>query len=119
MSSKTFTISKAYVLSAIKKDGSRVYYDTDAHSGGYPYWSPGGYTLKQFHELDKIPTFKADDYMRREVTSIEVLEVKYQARVVQSTEVVSEVKAKAMIEIAKIEKELARKIAALEGMGNV
>jgi hypothetical protein len=44
-----------------------------------------------------------------------VLEVKHQAKIVQTTEIVSEAKAKAMAEIAKIEKELAHKIAMLEG----
>jgi hypothetical protein len=53
--------------------------------------------------------------MRNDVTAIEVLEVKMQAKVVESTELVSEAKAKAIAEIAKIEKELARKIAMLEG----
>lgn len=119
MSAKTFTIRKAYVLSAINKAGQRVYYDTDAHSGGYPYWSTSSYSPKQFESLDKIPTFTSTDYMRRDVVSIEVLEVKQQAKVVQTTEIVSEAKAKAMAEIAKIEKELARKVAALEGMKNV
>lgn len=113
---KTFTISKAYVLSAIKKDGSRVYYDTDPHSGGYPYWGTD-YNGRRpsFDTLDKIPTFSGTDYMRKEVVSIEVLEVKIQAKVVESTEIVSEARAKAMAEIAKIEKELAHKIAMLEG----
>jgi hypothetical protein len=119
MSATTFTIRKAYVLSAINKAGQRVYYDTDAHSGGYPYWSTSSYSPKQFESLDKIPTFTATDYMRRDVVSIEVLEVKQQAKVVQTTEIVSVAKARAMAEIAKIEKELARKVAALEGMSNV
>jgi hypothetical protein len=54
--------------------------------------------------------------MRRDVTSIEVIEVKIQAKVVQTTEIVSEAKAKAMAEIDKIQKELTRKISQLEGM---
>jgi hypothetical protein len=112
----TFTIKKAYTLSAIDKAGKRVYYDTDAHSGGYPYWSPYLNQHKTWDTLDKIPTFSSTDYMRREVVSIEVLEVKVQAKVVQTTEIVSEAKAKAMAEIDKIQKELARKIAQLEGM---
>jgi hypothetical protein len=111
---KTFTIRKAYQLSAIDKAGKRVYYDTDAHSGGYPYWSTY-HNDRTFESLDKIPTFSGTDYMRREVTRIEILEVKISAKVVQTTEIVSEAKAKAMAEIAKIEKELARKIAMLEG----
>ena len=111
----TFTIRKAYVLSAINKAGQRVFYDTDAHSGGYPYWSTSNYSLRQFESLDKIPTFTATDYMRKEVTRIEVLEVKQQAKIVESTELVSEARAKAMAEIAKIEQELARKVAMLEG----
>ena len=119
MSSKTFTIRKAYALSAINKAGQRVYYDTDSHSGGYPYWSTSDYGIKQFASLDKIPTFSSTDYMRRDVVSLEVLEVKIQATVVQTTEIVSEARAKAMAEIAKIEKELALKVAALEGMKNV
>jgi len=115
MSIKTFTISKTYLLSAIDKAGQRVYYDTDAHSGGYPYWSIYATSAKRFETLEKIPTFSGTDYMRRDVVSIEVLEVKMQAKVIQTTEIVSEAKAKAMAEIAKIEKELARKIAMLEG----
>jgi hypothetical protein len=115
----TFTIKKAYALSAIDKAGKRVYYDTDSHSGGYPYWSPYFGSHKTWETLDKVPTFSGTDYMRKEVTRIEVLEVKHQAKIVQTTEIVSEAKAKAMAEIAKIEKELARKVAALEGMTNV
>lgn len=116
MSSKTFTIQKTYILSALKKTGERVYFDTDDHSGGYPYWSTFPSSAKKFDTLEKIPTIGPKDYMRNDVTAIEVLEVKMQAKVVESTELVSEAKAKAMAEIAKIEKELARKISMLEGM---
>jgi hypothetical protein len=112
----TFTIKRAYALSAIDKAGKRVYYDTDSHSGGYPYWSPFFNQHKSWESLDKIPTFSSTDYMRRDVTSIEVLEVKVQAKVVQTTEIVSEARAKAMAEISKIERELAQKIASLEGV---
>jgi hypothetical protein len=111
----TFTIKKAYALSAIDKAGKRVYYDTDSHSGGYPYWSPWLNQHKTWDALDKIPTFSSTDYMRQDVVSIEVLEVEIQARVVQTTEIVSEVRAKAMAEIAKLELELRRKVAMLEG----
>ena len=111
----TFTIKRAYALSAIDKAGKRVYYDTDSHSGGYPYWSPWLDQHKTWDELDKIPTFSSTDYMRQDVVSIEVLEVEIQARVVQTTEIVSEVRAKAMAEIAKLELELRRKVAMLEG----
>ena len=116
MSATSFTIRKAYVLSAIKKDGSRVYYDTDAHSGGYPYWSTWASIHKEFPSLDKVPTIGPKDYMRNDVISIEVLEVTYRAKVIQSTELVSEARAKAEAEIAKIQKELAQKIAMLEGV---
>jgi hypothetical protein len=112
----TFTIKKAYALSAIDKAGKRVYYDTDAHSGGYPYWSSYFNQHKTWESLDKVPTFSGADYMRSEVTSIEVLEVEVQAKVVESTELVSEAKAKAMIEIERIQQELRKKVAALEGM---
>ena len=112
----TFTIKKAYALSAIDKVGKRVYYDTDSHSGGYPYWSPRLNQHKTWDELDKIPTFSSTDYMRTDVVSIEVLEVEIQARVVSTTEIVSEVRAKAMAEIAKLELELNRKVALLEGV---
>jgi len=111
----TFTIKKAYALSAIDKAGKRVYYDTDSHSGGYPYWSPYFGSHKTWESLDKIPTFSGTDYMRRDVVSIEVLEIKVQAKVVSTTEIVSEARAKAMAEIAKIEQELRRKVAMLEG----
>ena len=112
----TFTIKKAFALSAIDKAGKRVYYDTDAHSGGYPYWSPYFNQFKTWDTLDKVPVMGGEDYMRREVTSIEVVEVKVQAKVVQTTEIVSEARAKAEAEIAKIQKELARKIAQLENV---
>jgi hypothetical protein len=111
----TFTIKKAYALSAIDKAGKRVYFDTDSHSGGYPYWSPYFAQDKTWESLDKIPTFTSTDYMRRDVVSIEVLEVETQARVVQTTEIVSEARARAMAEIAKLEQELRRKVALLEG----
>ena len=112
--SKTFTIGKTYVLSAINKLGQRVYYDTDAHPGGWPYWSTYADSAKKFDVLDKIPTLKNDDYMRREMVTIEVLEVKLQARVIESTELVSEARDKAEAEIAKIQKELDRKLALLK-----
>jgi hypothetical protein len=112
----TFTIKRAYALSAIDKAGKRVYYDTDSHSGGYPYWSPWLDQHKTWDELDKIPTFSSTDYMRTDVVSIEVLEVEIQARVVSTTEIVSEVRAKAMAEIAKLEAELNRKVSMLEGV---
>jgi hypothetical protein len=111
----TFTIKKAYALSAIDKAGKRVYYDTDSHSGGYPYWSPWLDQHKTWKSLGEIPTFSSTDYMRKDVTAIEVLEVKIQAKVVSTTEIVSEVRAKAMAEIAKLELELRRKVAMLEG----
>jgi hypothetical protein len=116
MSDKTFTIKKAYALSAIDKAGQRVYYDTDSHSGGYPYWSTSDYNLRQFASLDKVPTFSGTDYMRRDVVSIEVLEVEIQARVVQTTEIMSEARARAEAEITEIRKELARKLARLENV---
>jgi hypothetical protein len=111
----TFTIKSAYALSAIDKAGKRVYYDTDSHSGGYPYWSPWLNQHKTWDALDKIPTFSSTDYMRQDVVSIEVLEIEIQARVVSTTEIVSEVRAKAMAEIEKLELELRRKVALLEG----
>jgi hypothetical protein len=112
----TFTIKKAYALSAIDKTGKRVYYDTDSHSGGYPYWSTSDYDIEQFDSLDEIPTFSGTDYMRRNVVSIEVLEIKLQAKVVQTTEIMSEARAKAEAEITEIRKELARKLARLENV---
>lgn len=112
----TFTIKKAYALSAIDKAGKRVYYDTDSHSGGYPYWSPFFNQFKTWDSLDKVPVQGGESYMRRDVTTIEVIEVEVRAKVVSTTEIVSEARAKAEAEIAKIQKELARKIAQLEGM---
>jgi hypothetical protein len=114
--STEFTIKKTYALSAIDKAGERVYYDTDAHSGGYPYWSPWLNQHKTFDSLDKIPTFSSTDYMRRDVVSIQVLEVEIRAQVVQTTELVSEAKARAMAEIERIQQDLDKKVAALEGM---
>jgi hypothetical protein len=116
MSTKTFTIRKAYVLSAINKKGERVYYDTDSHSGGYPYWSTFTSIRKEFASLDKVPVIKPTDYMYKDVNTIEVLEVTHRAKVIQTTELVSEARAKAEAEIAKIQKELAQKIAMLEGV---
>lgn len=116
MSKETsFTIKKAYMLTAINKAGERVYYDIDSHSGGYPYWSTYYTDSRSYDSLTKIPTIGPRDYMRNDVARIEVLEVNIQAKIVQTTEMVSEARAKAMAEIAKIEAELSRKIALLEG----
>ena len=112
----TFTIKKAYVLSAINKKGERVYYDTDSHSGGWPYWSTWTSIKQEFASLDKVPVIKPTDYMYKEVNTIEVLEVTHKAKVIQTTDLVSEARAKAEAEIAKIQKELAQKIAMLEGV---
>lgn len=115
MSQKTFTISTGYMLSAIRKDGLRVYYDIDS-STGYPWWSTYAESAKKFQDITKIPTFKGTDYMRTDIVGIEVLKVEVRAKVVESTELVSGVKAKAMAEIAAIQKELSDKIAKLESM---
>jgi hypothetical protein len=110
------TISKRYGISAIRFDGTRAFYDTDEHSGGWPYWSPVLNQHKTWPTLDQVPTIKGEDYLRREVTSIEIIEVTISAKVVQTTEIVSEARAKAEAEIAKIKKDLAHKIALLEGV---
>ena len=115
MSTETFTIKKSYQLSAVKADGARVWWDTDSHSGGYPYWSTW-HNTRTFDSLDKIPTLGEDDYMRRDVVKLEILEVELVARVVDSTEIVSAAKAKAMIEIQAIRQELEKKLSLLEGM---
>ena len=116
MSQKTFTISTEYMLSAINKNGTRVYYAIDDQSAGYPWWSEYVSMTRKFQDITKIPTFKGTDYMRTDVVSIEVLKVDLRAKIIGTTEIVSEVKANAMAEIDKIQKELARKIATLEGM---
>ena len=113
MSTDTFTIKKAFQLSAITKGGARVYYDTDSHSGGYPYWSTWHNNVT-FNTLDKIPTFGPTDYMRNDIVRIEVLELTIKAKIVSSTELVSDARARAMAEIDKIQKDLAHKIAVLE-----
>lgn len=112
----TFTIKKAYALSAIDKTGKRVYYDVDSYSGGYPYWSSSFNQWKTWDSLDKVPTLDSESYMRNDVTKIEIIDVEIRARVVQTTELISEAKAKYMAEIAKIEEELARKISALKSL---
>lgn len=113
--SKTFTIKKSYQLSAVKADGTRVWWDTDSHSGGYPYWSTW-HNNRTFDSLDKIPVLGGEDYMRKDVILIEVLEVEITGRVVDSTEIVSVAKAKAMAEIEAIQKTLLQKLALLEDM---
>ncbi len=116
MTQKTFTLRSAFILSGIKKDGTRVFYDTDSHSGGYPYWSNYCSSNKEFASLDKVPTIGPKDYMRNDVVTIEVLEVTHRAKIISSTELVSVAKAKAMAEVEQIQKELAKKIAMLEGL---
>lgn len=116
MSAKSFTIRKTYALSAINKEGKRVYYGTDQHSGGWPYWSiyPSG--RKEFDTLDEIPVIDPKHFLYNQVTSIEVLEISYNAKVIRTTELVSEARAKAEAEIAKIQKELEQKISLLESV---
>lgn len=116
MSNDAFVLQKFYILSAIDKSGKRVYYDTDSHSGGYPYWSSFFRSIKIFESLESVPVLSPNDYMRNSVTRIEVLEVEVNAKVVNCEEMISEAKRKAMAEVAKIEQELERKIAALKDM---
>ena len=116
MSQKTFNLHNAFLLSGIQKDGTRVYYDTDDHSGGYPYWTNYSGKRKEFKSLDKIPIIGPKDYMYNDVVAIEVIEVTHCAKIISSTELVSVAKANAMAEIEKIQKELADKIAKLKGM---
>lgn len=112
----TFVIKKAYLLSAINKKGQRVYYCVDRHSGGWPYWG-SDFNAEEFSSLDRIPTVGgSDSYLQKEVVATEVLEVTHRARVVSTTEIVSKARAQAMAEIARIEKELSEKVAALEGI---
>ena len=116
MTDKTFVISKKYRLSGIyKEDGARVYYDTDSHSGGYPYWSSFG-QYKEFNSLDKVPTLKADDPMLQQVTSVEVLEVTTSARVISKEEMISDAKAKVISKIQQLQSDLDKEIAALENI---
>ncbi len=114
MSTKTLTLTKYYILSAIDTTGERVYFDIDYNSGGYHYWSKSETGCKKFYSLDKIPTLKGDDYTNSNIVRIEVLEVLLQAKIVESTEMISDARAIAMAEIDKIKQELARKIALLE-----
>lgn len=116
MTQKTFTIETSYALSGIKQDGTRVYYDIDSHSGGYPYWSTYASNAKKFKDLTKVPTLAKKDYLRTEVVKLEIIKVSLCATVVESTDLVSAAAVKAMAEIDQIKKDLACKIAALEGM---
>lgn len=111
-----FTIKEVYLLSAIDKKGERVYFAIDQHSGGYPYWSTYVSSAAEFKSLTQIPDIGRTDYMRNGVTCIDVLKVVHQATVVESTEIISRAKAKALAEIEKIQKDLASKIAAIESM---
>lgn len=112
----TFVIKTAYALSAIDHDGNRVYYYIDNYSGGYPYWSSYPENFKNWESLDEVPIIGHKDNMRQQVTKIEVIRVEVQAKVVSTTEIVSEAKAKAMAEIAKIQKDLEERIAKVENM---
>lgn len=113
---EAFLINKTYQLSGVKPDDSRVYYDTDYHSGGYPYWTDSSKRAKTFDVLDKVPSVRGDDYMVTGMKAIEVLEVTTYAKVISTSDLVSVARAKAEVEIAEIEKQLAAKIAALKGI---
>ncbi len=117
MSQNKFTIRKVYICSAINKAGERVYYATDPTSGGYPFWIAHSQIAEEWLSLDKVPVIGPEDYMdymRNTVTKIEILEVEHRAKVVRSTDMISDARAMAEAEIAKIQEELNRKIAALK-----
>lgn len=112
MSSDKFTIKKAFQLTAIDLSGDRVYYDIDAHSGGYPFWGVQ-HNDRTYETLDKVPVIGPNDYMRKKVTRIEILEIEIQARVISVVDLIEDARARAMAEIDKIQKELETKVAAL------
>lgn len=113
---KSFIIKTTHLLSAINKWGIRVYYAIDHHSGGYPFWSDWVSSAQEFDVLEKIPVIGPNDYMRNNITTIEVLHVDLQVTVLDSVELVSVAKAKAMAEIEEIQRELAKKIESLKDM---
>lgn len=113
---ETFLINKTYQISGVKLDDSRVYYDTDYNSGGYPYWTDCSRRAKTFDVLDKVPSVGKSDYMATGMKSIDVIEVTTYAKVISTSDLISVARAKAEVEIAEIEKQLANKIAALKGM---
>lgn len=114
MSDKSFTIKTVYVLS--RKTGAREYYANDPHSGGYPYWSEYISSATTYDTMEEVPIIGLDDRDRSGLASLEVLRVDTVATVVETTDLISEAKAKAMAEIEKIQAELASRIAALGGM---
>lgn len=102
-----------YVLSAIQKDGSRGFYSIDQPSGGYPFWSPYLSLARMEDAIDKLDPMTSDTYLRKGVTSIEVLKIVTTATVVSTEDMVSFARAKVMVEIAEIEKTLREKTAEL------
>ena len=109
-------LKTSFLISGIKPDNSRVYYAIDSHSGGYPYWASYTAAAKEFESATAVERLGKDDFMRKEVIKIEVLRVELEATVVGTEEMVSEAKAKAMAEIAAIEKQLQEKTKALRSM---
>jgi hypothetical protein len=65
---------KEYVITAIDANGDTVFYASDSHSGGYPFWS--SYNYKTFHiEPDVVKLFGTDSYMYNNIVKISVCEI--------------------------------------------
>jgi len=111
MSEKTILNTKFVITNIF--NGKRQYYAIDSHSGGYPYWSDYIGSAKEFKDLNNIPT-SYDDYMQDKAATIEILQIDEVATIISTKDIISQAKQTAMIEIAKVEAELRKKVAALE-----
>lgn len=116
MSIKLSTEYVISVISAIKADKKRVFLGIDSNSGGYGYWTDYVGMARKYSKLDELYKISKDDYLRKEVVEIQVLRVNEIAEIVTTEEIVSEAKAKAMAEVAEIQKKLDKKLAELRSM---
>ena len=112
----SFILSTHYVISATNTKGDRLYYALDSNSGGYPYWAARVEVAKTFKDLNAIPLDSVDKNMVKDMAVVEVLQIEMVAKVMNSQELVSAAKLKAMAEIAKIEQDLTDRVSKLKNM---
>jgi len=104
-----FTVANGYVISGVKKDGTRFYAAKDSNSGGYLYWT----THYDRAEHYSVPTMSVDAYLKKEgqdEVAIEILEVTAIATVVTSDDIIAQVRRAAQEKIDKINADLQKEL---------
>ena len=102
-----------FVISGVKQNGERVFYATDIHSGGWPYWTDLIKNAQTFVSLKNLPIVSTSSYLQQGIDKIEILKLESVATVYDQHSITEELTAEANQEIAKIQKKLEERLSEL------